>query len=1065
MAGAKGPADSSAGPLRPIVGPVGPSVPEPALGLGRSVPHPSSLSPAGMRVAGRLRCALPGTDEGTMIGRVTRRISSPTFVGRRPELERLVTALEAAAAGRPSLVLVAGDAGVGKSRLVAEFSTRAQASGARTLLGGCLDLGEGGLPFAPFAEALKGLASDLERESSGSAAAVFGSSAQALAGLVPDLRRELQAEAELDQADQGHRQARLFDAVIDVLGRLSAASPVMLALEDVHWADGSTRDLLRFLLRNIRDERLLIVATFRSDDLHRKHPLMRLLSELERSDRVDRLEVRPFNREEIVEQVTAILGHLPPAESLDRVLERSDGLPFYIEELLATEAAGGTVPGSVRDIVGQSLAAIPDGAVSLVRAAAVIGGWFTLDRLAAVAGLDEDALLPALRDAIDARVLVSSDRAGEPRYGFRHALLREAAYEELLPTERVRIHARLADHLADLLAANPGDEPALEADLAVHMYHAGDQPRALSAAVRAVHALAAAGAFREALVHAERALELWPRVADAETRAGTSHGELHALAGQLAANSGRAAPALAHTQKALAELESSASTERLAELLADTYQVAFEAQAFNATRDAAERLRGLVDELKPSVLQAQVWSVIGDERWGAGRIMEAAVADARAMAIAEALDDEGLWAMVAFEASATLACFGRAGRAEALVDLAAARVPSDGIHKPLAAATGACWALWFAGRFEDSARIAADARRLAIRYGVEQRLGAWLRDNEAYAMVELGRLEEAERLSSSAAEHQFIGNWTVLSKVAVIRGRLDKARAALPKTARWNTPLWNLEAEALVERAAGNLDRIRTVVDEAEAECERTDLLAAMWLLLGTAIGAAADHAVAARQRRRPAEADEAEALVRKWHSRLQEIVDVGRSDGGAGAFCEATLATAQGEMQRLERDPDPAAWSSAARQWRALSHPYGTAYAELRLAEAMLAADGDRAEVAHLLSGAHEATIALGAVPLRDTVETVARHARIELAPDPDAPELEAAAPSAVEAGRSSLTIRERDVLRLVAEGHTNREIGDRLFISEKTVSVHVSNAMAKLGALSRYEAAATAERTGQLG
>ena len=392
---------------------------------------------AGQPIALALPSPLSGMDAVPMMERVSRRTSSPIFVGRRPELERLEGALDPAASGQPSLVLVAGEAGVGKSRLLAELLARASAGGTRTLAGGCLDLGGGGLPFAPFTEALKALVRDLGRESETAVAAVFGSSEQALAGLVPDLRKAVPGDASpVDLEDQARRQASLFDAVIDVLGRLSAVSPVLLVLEDIHWADGSTRDLLRFLLRNVRDERLLIVATIRSDELHRRHPLMRLLSELERLPRVERLDVAPFDRLEIVEQATAILGHQPSIAIVDSVVERSDGLPFYVEELLATDAAGGTVPGSVRDIVGLSLAALPDGSVSLVRAAAVIGGSFTFDRLAAVAGLDKTALLPALRGAIEARVLVSSDRADEatvrvpprapPRGGVRGAPARRA---------------------------------------------------------------------------------------------------------------------------------------------------------------------------------------------------------------------------------------------------------------------------------------------------------------------------------------------------------------------------------------------------------------------------------------------------------------------------------------------------------------------------------------------------------------------------------------------------------------------------------------------------------------
>ena len=1002
-----------------------------------------------------------------MMGNVSRRSSSPIFVGRRPELERLEAALEAAASGRPSLVLVAGEAGVGKTRLITEFSARASAGGARTLGGGCLDLGEGGLPFAPFAEALKALVKDLGRESEAAVEAVFGSSGHVLAGLVPDLRTVMPADSQpVDPSDQARRQARLFDAVIDVLGRLSALSPVLLVLEDLHWADGSTRDLLRFLLRNIRDERLLIVATLRSDDLHRRHPLMRLLSELGRSNRVDRLDVIPFGRDEIIEQAAAILGHQPPVEVVDRVAERSDGLPFYVEELLATDAADGPVPGSVRDIVAMSLAAVPDGSVSLVRAAAVIGGWFALDRLAAVADLDEVALLSALRGAIEARVLVSDDGADEATYAFRHALLREAAYEELLPTERTRFHARLADYLADALATSAGDEPALIADLAIHTYHAGDQPRALAAAVRAVRALAEASAFREALEHAEHALELWPHIADAEACAGISHGELLALAGQVGARSGVTGPALAYAQAALEELEASASPERLAALLIDIYQVAFAAEAFDTAWATARRLHGLVDALPASRLQVDALIVVGDERWSTGRLRESIELGERSMATARALNDDRVWAVAAGDYAAKLATAGRAGQAEALSDTAAALSPGfDGTDRAFDSANGSCWVLWHVGRFEDSARLAADAGRAAVRYGLGRRYGRWYLANEAYAAVELGRLDDAERLARSIVDHSYLGAWTVIAKVAAVHGRFDAAREACRTDDLWTSKLWRLATETFIERAAGNFDGVRARIDEAEAERRTSELVAPVWRLLGTGIGAAADHAAAARRRRRLAEAAAAGRLGRDWLGQLREIVEDGRANGGAGRFCEATLATAEGEIQRVDDRVDPATWSHAAGQWRALSHPYETAYAELRLAEALLATDGDRVEVARLLRGAHAATITLGAVPLRDEIETVARHARIELAPEPAVPADESAAPPSTEVARSPLTPRERDVLRLVAEGHTNREIGDRLFISEKTASVHVSNAMAKLGALSRYEAAAAAERTGQLG
>ncbi|MEO8461997.1 MAG: AAA family ATPase, partial [Chloroflexota bacterium] len=954
---------------------------------------------------------------------MSRRISSPIFIGRRPELERLDTALKAATAGQPSLLLVAGEAGVGKTRLLSEFASRAEADGVRMLIGGCLDVGEGGLPFGPFTEALKGLANTLGREAITS---IFGSSGPALAGLISNIDDVMAAGATVTSPNgQASRQVRVFDAVLDVLGRLSAASPVLLILEDLHWADGSTRDLLRFLMRNLHDERILLVASFRNDDLHRRHPLMPLLSELERSDRVDRLKVSPFARAEIIEQLTAIGGVRPAGSVIDRVTERSDGLPFYIEELVAADATGGVIPESLRDILTLRLGSLSDVSLALVRAAAVIGGTFALDRLTVVAGVAETALLEALRGAIEARVLVSVDHPDNPGYGFRHALMREAAYEDLLPAERARLHARLADHLDAVVAGSSTVEPGLIADLAVHAYHSGNQPRAFAAAVRAIRVLAEAGAYPEALVHAERALELWPHVLDAELGAGMSHGDLLSVAGRVAANAGRPDPALAHAAAALEELETSASLERLAERLADLYYAAYEAEAFDTAWAAARRLDRLVDELPVSRLQAYALIIVADQRWSTGHIGESLALLQRSMATAKALNDDGLWVVVARETALSLASVGRVGQAEALIDAAAAASTGfDGTFWPFLSVGSCGFALWLAGRFEDSLTFAADAQRTAIRYGVEGRHHIMV--NAAHALLELGRLDEAEEHARSAGEHRYSGLWTVIAKAQVLRGHLNAARLASQPAVAWNSPLWKLEIEVFLERAAGNFDRVHAAVDEAEEECAKSDLVSPMWLLLGTAIGAAADHAVTARQRRQPAEAASAVELGHDWLGRLRQIVDDGRAHGGAGAFCEATLATAEGEIKRLKGVPDPAAWRTAASDWRAISHPCGTAYAELRLAEALLETNEDRTEVARLLRDAHVVATDLGAAPLRKEIEMVARHAKVKLVDEPS-PGASGIANVVAEPTTSPLTARERDVLRLVAAGHTNREIGDQ--------------------------------------
>jgi predicted ATPase len=221
---------------------------------------------------------------------MSERVSSQSFVGRAEELGLLAAALGRAGAGAPGIVLIAGEAGVGKTRLVDEFAAQAAAEGARVLAGGCIELGEGALPYAPIVEALRSLARGLDLAVLRSLA---GPAHGLLAGLLPELG-DGQAEAVT-----GGSQARLFEVLLGLLGRLGEQAPVVLVVEDLHWADRSTRDLLAFLVRNLHAERVLLVATYRSDELHRRHPMRPFLAELARGGRAQRVDLAPFGREEL----------------------------------------------------------------------------------------------------------------------------------------------------------------------------------------------------------------------------------------------------------------------------------------------------------------------------------------------------------------------------------------------------------------------------------------------------------------------------------------------------------------------------------------------------------------------------------------------------------------------------------------------------------------------------------------------------------------------------------------------------------------------------------------------
>ena len=237
---------------------------------------------------------------------MTGRVTSTSFVGREEELRRLQRGLQSAAAGEPGTLLIAGEAGVGKTRLVHEFAERVGGE-AQVLLGSCIPLSGGGLPYGPIVDALRPLTRDLDpAELNELLGPTFDDLTRLLPGATPRPSRRL-AEPVSEYA-----QARLFELLLRFLDRLGRRRPVVLVVEDAHWADRSTLDLLVFLIRMARQERLLVLATYRSDELHSQHPLRTALAELDRSWHLEHLELARFTQAELAALVGTILGHPPP---------------------------------------------------------------------------------------------------------------------------------------------------------------------------------------------------------------------------------------------------------------------------------------------------------------------------------------------------------------------------------------------------------------------------------------------------------------------------------------------------------------------------------------------------------------------------------------------------------------------------------------------------------------------------------------------------------------------------------------------------------------------------------
>ena len=430
------------------------------------------------------------------------RVSSAAFIGRVEPLDRIEAAVARAATGESSAVVVGGEAGVGKTRFVREVAARAAGS-TRVLSGTCIDLGEAGPPFGPMVEVLRTL---VREDGAGTIRSYAGPAASELGRLVSELAGPDQSVA----VEPPGGATRLFEVVLGLLERLALDRPVLLLIEDLHWADRSTRDLLAYLIHQLGHAPVAIVATFRTDELSRRHPLRPFLAELERSGRAERIDLERFDRDDVAAQLQGILGEVPTPEVVEAVFSRSDGNAFFTEELVAAgrDLRSTELPPSLRDVLLVRVEVCSDATQELLRIAAAAGRTVHHGLLAVVADRDDVQLSEQLREAIAQQLI---ELTGEREYTFRHALLQEALYDELLPGERVDVHAAYARTLSEQPALADGDRAGVSALLAYHWYAAHELTAALAASIDAAMEAERVSAVPEARQHYERALSLWSR--------------------------------------------------------------------------------------------------------------------------------------------------------------------------------------------------------------------------------------------------------------------------------------------------------------------------------------------------------------------------------------------------------------------------------------------------------------------------------------------------------------------------------------------------------------------------
>ena len=1013
---------------------------------------------------------------GAILVGMTATLTSPTFVGRTEELARLAAAGERAAGDVPTSVLIGGEAGVGKTRLVGEVVAAARAAGVTVLHGGCVELGGEGVPFAPLVEALRAFVRDLDEPAL--ARMVPGRSRVELARLLPELGPPAGPGAG-DRAAFGgdpgpwSEQGRLFELLLGLLERLGAERPALLVVEDLHWADRSTRDLLAFLVRNLRHGRLLLVMTYRSDELHRRHPLRPFLAELDRGRRVERLELARFGPAEVAAQLAGIRGAPPPAELVERIHARSGGNAFFVEELAATAAADGELSPSLRDTLLARIELLGEPTQQVLRVLAVAAAAVPDPLLAEVAGLGEAELLAGLREAVSAHVLLVD--AGDGAYGFRHALVKEAVYAELLPGERTRLHARFA---AALAGRDGGGEPGLAAELAWHWYAAHDLERALPAAVEAGVAAERAYAFAEAQRQFERALELWERAGPPRQQPGGAldRTALLARAGEAAANAGAADRAVALVRAALAEVDPAADpllAAQLTERLAFHLRVAGRPGAFEAYQEAVR----LVPP-EPSAARARVLAGLGQALMLRARFTEAASVCEEAIAVAREVGAPVVEGHAMNSLGTAVARLGEIDRGLAYLEEARRRGAELGAAKDEArACVNLSDLLDDLGRLEESVAVATEGIEVATAAGLRRTFGAFLAGNAAASLYHLGRWDETVELTDDFLElgdDENLNTVTLRQSRAVLdagrgdfEGALAHARAAKRLSGDMfiavQYPPVLAAAEAEVAAWQGRLEDASAAVAEGldALQGPLQDLRAYMLLAIGLRVeGDRAGLAAARHDHDTLADARLVAGGLLRWARTTLDDPEV--------APRRALLATCEAEYSRVQGDLDPEGWLAAVAAWEESGHPYQRAMASWRAAEALLAGRGDRDLAAGLLRQGHAAATTMGAAPLRRELERLARLGRVELDRDrpggaDDTPE-DDTPPAAAAVESLGLTARELEVLALVAEGRSNRQVADALFISAKTASVHVSNILAKLGVASRVQAAAVAHRLGLL-
>lgn len=953
-------------------------------------------------------------------------------IGRDAPLGALVDHLERVISGMGAVVLVGGDAGVGKSRLVHDLKQQAATRQVRVIEGRCTST-ESSVPYAPLMNALRFRIAKGEGEA---AAEMLGPLRAILAPIFPQLTDAVSIGETRKVADGD----RPFAMIFAVLERLASAEPMLLVLEDVHWADQTSLEMLHHLAHQAASFRMLVVATYRTDELHAADPLRRLIGSLARDRVGETILIDPLTREQTTSMLECILHTEPDPAFASAIWRRSEGNPFFVEELISVLAGGGAIeptaeaaaileraplPSTVREAILERGKALGPRAVETLSAAAVIGRSFDFEDLREVLGISELELLEMLEKLVAHQLLKEDRLERKDSYSFPHALMQEAMYESLISRRRRLLHRRVALALESRASKNPSrlDE------LAFHFRIGGDHERSWHYSRLAGDEAVRLRAWDDAGVHYENALASLEAMLDESERTADL---LERLAG-VAWRQSRSAAGRQYTEEALRIRRALGNDEETARLLRRVASLHVEEGNTEGAGEALDEALRLLGKTPDSSQLGAIYDDLGKLSLARGELDRAERLLMHGLSLASRYT-HGAEEVPALVSLGELSILGGAVSAGvtrldlALGLLREGRLPFERLMRVYSEAVRI---LLLAQEYQRALTWSDSAIAICHRQSVVG-LDAWFRAMRAVILTITSGEEDTLTEARLAVEElrrtkrsELREALRMLAYIHRARGELVEARLAYEEASRLGES-GRPVGIALVALAEGKNEEAAQILEAALQSVPPSQPLVALRLL--------------------PYAVEALIAVGRVSDAELYIQAAPVLPDPKAGM---AELHHATGLLRLAQKKPAEARreLELAADEWDSTGNRLECRRVRVLLLEALL------------LSGAGSDGLALGRKLLeelgrpllpreREVVRRILRRAGVRTRPS-------ASPLSDKGAKKSVLSAREQVVLREVAEGRTNREIARSLGIAEKTVSVHVTHILAKLGCRTRTQAA----------